>query len=65
MWSKEDLDEWIDVLEHVLDEGRRDPEMGRNAPHNQAVAKIDGSGLNDPDTWAVTWAAYRRKHTTS
>lgn len=62
MWSKEDIDEWIDVVEHVLDEGRRDPELVRTAPHNQAVAQIDGSGLDDPDTWAVTWAAYRRKH---
>ncbi|MBX3099375.1 MAG: aminomethyl-transferring glycine dehydrogenase subunit GcvPB [Salinibacterium sp.] len=62
MWSKEDLDEWIDVLEHVLEEGRRDPELVRTSPHNQAVAQIDGSGLNDPETWAVTWAAYRRKH---
>jgi len=62
MWSKEDLDEWIDVLAHVLDEGRVDPERVRTAPHNQAVAQIDGSGLDNPDTWAVTWAAYRRKH---
>jgi glycine dehydrogenase subunit 2 len=62
MWSKEDLDEWIAVLAHVLDEGRRDPELVRTAPHNQVVAQIDGSGLDDPDTWAVTWSAYRRKH---
>lgn len=62
MWSKEDLDEWIDVLAHVLDEGRRDPELLRTAPHNQVVAQIDGSGLDDPDKWAVTWAAYQRKH---
>lgn len=61
MWSKEDLDEWIAVLAHVLEEGRRDPELVRTAPHNQVVAQIDGSGLDDPDTWAVTWAAYRRK----
>lgn len=62
MWSKEDLDEWIAVLAHVLEEGRRDPELVRTAPHNQVVAQIDGSGLDNPDTWAVTWAAYRRKH---
>ncbi|PDQ36137.1 MAG: hypothetical protein B5766_03115 [Candidatus Lumbricidophila eiseniae] len=57
MWSKEDTDEWIDVVAHVLDEGRRDPETVRTAPHNQAAAQINGSGFNDPDTWAVTWAA--------
>lgn len=62
MWSKEDIDEWIDVLAHVLEEGRTDPELVRTAPHNQAVAQIVGTGLDDPDTWAVTWAAYRRKN---
>ncbi|MEQ1737393.1 MAG: aminomethyl-transferring glycine dehydrogenase subunit GcvPB, partial [Rhodoglobus sp.] len=45
MWSKEDIDEWIDVVEHVLAEGRTDPEIVRTAPHNQVVAQIDGSGL--------------------
>ncbi|WP_285028582.1 aminomethyl-transferring glycine dehydrogenase subunit GcvPB [Plantibacter sp. ME-Dv--P-122b] len=65
MWSKEDLDEWIDVLEHVLEEGRNDPELVRTAPHRQVVAQIDGSGLDDPERWATTWAAYRRKHATS
>lgn len=64
MWSKEDLDEWIDVLAHVLDEGRSDPELVRTAPHNQVVAQIDGSGLDDPDRWATTWAAYERKQRT-
>jgi len=62
MWSREDLDEWIDVLAHVMEEGRRDPELVRTAPHNQVVAQIDASGLDDPEAWAVTWAAYRRKH---
>lgn len=62
MWSKEDLDEWIAVLAHVLEEGRQSPEVVREAPHRQVVGRIDGSGLDDPDAWAVTWAAYRRKH---
>lgn len=61
-WSLEDIDYWIDVLEHVLDEGRSDPELVRSAPHNQVVAKLDGSALDDPARWATTWRAYRRKH---
>lgn len=61
-WSVEELDYWIDVLAHVLDEGRRDPELVRTAPHHQVVAKIDGSSLDDPNRWATTWAAYRRKN---
>jgi glycine dehydrogenase subunit 2 len=61
-WSLEDIDYWIDVLAQVLDEGHYDPELLRSAPHNQPAARIDGSGLDDPQRWATTWRAYRRKH---
>jgi glycine dehydrogenase subunit 2 len=61
-WSVEDIDYWIDVLAKVMDEGRRDAAMVRSAPHNQVVAQLDGSTLDDPDRWATTWRAYRRKN---
>jgi glycine dehydrogenase subunit 2 len=61
-WSIEDIDYWIDVLAHVMEEGRRDPAMVRSAPHKQVVAQLDGSTLDDPDRWATTWRAYRRKN---
>jgi glycine dehydrogenase subunit 2 len=60
-WSLEDIDYWIDVLAHVLDEGRRNPRLVKSAPHNQAVTQLDGSGLDDPARWATTWRAYQRK----
>jgi glycine dehydrogenase subunit 2 len=61
-WSLEDIDYWIDVLAHVLDEGRREPELVKSAPHNQSVAPLDGADLDDPARWATTWRAYRRKN---
>ena len=61
MWSKEDVDEWIDVLAHVIEEAYTDPERVRTAPHNQAIRKLDATDLNDPANWATTWRAYRRK----
>jgi glycine dehydrogenase subunit 2 len=61
-WSIEDIDYWIDVLAHVLDEGRTDPKTVKSAPHRQVVAQIDGASLDDPDRWATTWRAYRRKN---
>ena len=30
LWSKEDIDLWIDVLEHVIDEAYNDPEIGQD-----------------------------------
>jgi glycine dehydrogenase subunit 2 len=61
LWSKEDIDHWIDVLEHVVEEAYADPELVRSAPHNQAVRKLAGADLDDPDQWATTWRAYLRK----
>ena len=61
MWSREDVDEWIDVLAHVVEEAYSDPELVRTAPHNQAIRKLDDRNLDDPGTWATTWRAYKRK----
>jgi glycine cleavage system P protein (glycine dehydrogenase) subunit 2 len=62
MWSKEDIDEWIDVLAHVVDEAYTDPELVRTAPHNQAIRRLGATDLNDPAQWATTWRAHVRKH---
>ena len=32
MWSKEDIDEWIDVLAHVIEEAYTDPEIVQDRP---------------------------------
>ncbi len=61
LWSKEDIDYWIDVLATVVAEAYEDPETVRTAPHNQAIHKVDGSGADDPERWATTWRAYQRK----
>lgn len=63
LWSREDIDYWIDVLAAVIDEAYNDPETVRNAPHNQAIHRVDGSGADDPQRWATTWRAHLRKQT--
>jgi glycine dehydrogenase subunit 2 len=62
MWSKEDLDYWVDVLAQVCREAYEDPELVRSAPHDQVVHKLADTPLDDPDVWATTWRAYQRKH---
>lgn len=62
MWSKEDIDYWIEVLAHVVDETYRDPEPVKSAPHQQVVRKLSTDNLDDPAVWATTWAAHRRKY---
>jgi glycine dehydrogenase subunit 2 len=62
LWSIEDIDYWIDILETVCNEARANPELVKTAPHNQVIHKIEGGNLNDPAKWATTWSAYQRKY---
>jgi glycine dehydrogenase subunit 2 len=61
MWSKEDVDYWIAVLRHVCEEAYSNPEIVKSAPHNGVIGKIDAEALEDPQRWAMTWRAYKRK----
>ena len=61
MWSKEDIDYWIAVLKQISDEAYSDPEIVKSAPHNQAIHKLGPESLDEPDRWAMTWRAYKRK----
>ena len=61
LWSKEDIDLWIDVVAKVCEEARSDPGMVRSAPHSQAIAQVRGDAFEDPAKWAMTWRAWKRK----
>jgi glycine dehydrogenase subunit 2 len=60
-YSKADLDEYAEILKHIAEEARSNPEVIKDAPHNSTVHKTDHEVLDDPQTWAVTWRAYLRK----
>ncbi|MFN2227345.1 MAG: aminomethyl-transferring glycine dehydrogenase subunit GcvPB [Anaerolineae bacterium] len=60
-YSKEELDEYAAILAHVAAEARSDPERVKSAPHNSTIHTVDHGPLDDPDQWAVTWRAYKRK----
>jgi len=60
-FSKADLDEYVDILKHVADEARDDPERVKTAPHNSTVHRTEQAPLDDPTQWAVTWRAYQKK----
>lgn len=65
LWSKEDIDTWIDVVAKICEEARSDPEMVKSAPHNQPIAQVKGDAFEDPAKWAMTWRAWKRKHGTA
>ncbi len=61
-YSKDELDEYLAGLEHVVREAYEDPEKLKGAPYNSVVHKIDHSTLDDPNKWAITWRSYLKKH---
>jgi len=61
MWSKEDIDYWIAVLQKISDEAYSNPDFVRKAPHNQAVHQLGPASLDEPENWATTWRAWQRK----
>ncbi|MCL2700043.1 MAG: aminomethyl-transferring glycine dehydrogenase subunit GcvPB, partial [Defluviitaleaceae bacterium] len=56
--SKADLDEYIAILKHVLDEAYTNPQIFEGAPHRSTCHRVDESGMDDPDKWAITWRSY-------
>ena len=61
-YSKAEIDEYVAALADVAREAREEPEIVRTAPHNQTVHHIHHDDLDDPERWAITWRAYRRKY---
>ena len=60
--SRADLDEYATVLSEIAAEARTTPELVRGAPHRSSTHQIDAAALDDPDRWAMTWRAFKRKH---
>ena len=62
MWSKEDIDEWIDVLAHVVEEAYTDPgDRAHRAAQPGDPPSRRRRSRTTPDVWATTWRAYKRK----
>lgn len=62
-YSKEDLEYWAAALAQCVKEAHENPEFLMNAPHAKGTAKIlDDSLVEDPDRWACTYRAYKKKH---
>jgi glycine dehydrogenase subunit 2 len=62
-WSKEDIDEWIDVLAAVCAEAYATPDIVRTSPHDQVTRRANAGPLEHQELWATTWRAYQKKQT--
>ncbi|HZK26646.1 MAG TPA: aminomethyl-transferring glycine dehydrogenase subunit GcvPB [Thermoclostridium sp.] len=62
-YSKDDIDEYVAVVQKISDEAYTNPEIIKTAPHNSSsFQRNDVESLDDPEKWATTWKAYLRKH---
>lgn len=61
-YSIDDLDEYANVLEKIVEEAYEDPDILKMAPHSAAShRRSKPEDLDDPEKWATTWRAYKRK----
>ena len=60
-YSQADLDEYVAALKQVAGEAYTEPDTIRTAPHNSTVHQTNHEPFDNPDEWAVTWRAYKRK----
>lgn len=62
-YSKDDIDEYLEIMEQISRECYEEPEVIRHAPHDSTVHHIDHEYLDDPGKWAITWREYSKKYT--
>ena len=60
-YSKADIDYWAAVLKKVCEEAYEDPELVKTAPHRSSNHKENPEVFNDPERWAMSWRAFKRK----
>lgn len=60
-YSKDDIDEYVAVLQKISDEAYSDPELVKNAPYNLPVHKVPAPDIDEPERIAVTWRQYLKK----
>jgi len=61
-YSREELDEYVGVLEQISKEAYSEPETVKTAPHRSVCHHIHHDDFDDPKRWAITWRLYQRKH---
>jgi glycine dehydrogenase subunit 2 len=60
-YAKFEMDEYLAVLDKIAHEAYDNPEIIKTAPHNSVIHRPGHGRLDDPEKWAVTWRAYKKK----
>lgn len=60
--SKDDLDEYIMTLKHILDECYDHPEIIESAPNNSTIHRTIEDNLDDETAWIPSWKVYQQQN---
>jgi len=61
-YTKAEMDEYVAVMRHISNEAYTNPEIVKTAPHNSSGHRVvEQDYFDDPEKWAITWRAYKRK----
>lgn len=61
-YTKEDIEEYCEVVRLVVEEALSNTEMVKGAPYNSSAHKrTNEEYLDDPAKWALSWKVYKRK----
>jgi glycine dehydrogenase subunit 2 len=60
-FSKDELDEYLDIIAYVSQEAYENPDKVKAAPYCSTIHQIDHEPLDDPAQWAITWRAFLKK----
>ncbi|MDL2253916.1 glycine dehydrogenase subunit 2, partial [Ruminococcaceae bacterium OttesenSCG-928-I18] len=60
-YSKEDIDEFVAIMEKIADECYNQPEIIRTAPHNAPCHGIKNYYESDPENVVCSWRQYKKR----
>jgi len=60
--TKEQMDEFVEVLRKISEEAYNNPETVLSAPRNTSVTRLDEAMAARPKTLFLTWKMYLKKN---
>jgi glycine dehydrogenase subunit 2 len=61
-YTKEDIEEYVEVVRAVVKEALKDPDFVKGAPYDSVIRKRKNErNLDDPKKWALTYKVFRKK----
>ena len=60
-YSKDEIDEYAEIIKKVSEEAYENPEFVKKAPYNTPISLIPQPEITNPEELIVTWRSYKRK----